>query len=132
MFDLISGAGLYLWPTVLLLSVLFPPLRILASGGLGEILALATGMTTLRAVLPLALMGSGALLLRRAAKQPAFFQSSERHLHRIGWTFVLAGAARGIAVLSGIYKGTVCLGWIILMTALAVQFVIYARIEEID
>ena len=98
--------------------------------GVAEIVALAAGLDVLRSAWPLALVVVGVLFFTHPQHGTDEAAVKAVRIHRVlGGTFVLAGLARSIAVLSGIYKGTVGLGWIVLIFAAAAQLIFYREPE---
>ena len=100
-------------------------------GGTAEALRLAGALpAVLGLVWPivLALIGYGFLSHAQHGTSAAMAKAVRAH-RVLGGTVILAGLARGIEVVSGIHEGTVGLGWVVLLLAAALQFMIYREPE---
>ena len=100
-------------------------------GGTAEALRLAGVLAwVLGFVWPIvvALIGYGFLSHAQHGTSEAMAKAVRAH-RVLGGTLILAGLARGIEVVSGIHKGTVGLGWVVLLLAAALQFMIYREPE---
>ncbi|MFV1858820.1 MAG: hypothetical protein ACC647_05645 [Anaerolineales bacterium] len=154
----LSGGWVYAWPGALALAGLMLPLGILSHGheeygrevvladpqqrqhlimggiiflaGVAEIVALAAGIGFLRYAWPLALGAVGVIFLVHPQHGTDAAAVKAVRIHRIlGGTFILAGLARLIAVLTGAYSGLFGFAWIILVLLAAAQLIFYREPE---
>ncbi|GMR09865.1 MAG: hypothetical protein BMS9Abin28_0685 [Anaerolineae bacterium] len=154
----LTGGWVYAWPGVLALAGLVLPLGILSHGdekygrelvladpqhrqhlimggiiflgGVAEIVALAAGIGFVRYAWPLALGAVGVIFLIHPQHGTDAAAVKAVRIHRIlGGTFILAGLARLIAVVTGAYSGLFGFAWIILVLVAAAQLIFYREPE---